>query len=905
MIPDIKTQMSRQLDQAEEAWHQENSWTHEPERDLKLRQVDFEVYKSFLKEYRDKIRQDHERGAKGEFIVGAYTELIDALLINLFNRAEREYQRKMTRLGSECTLIALGGYGRKELNPHSDIDIMFLYPYTMTPFVETITERILYTLWDLGFQIGNSCRSVDQVIKLMPTDPTIMTAILDSRYLAGTLELYNDYNRKTLRLAGTSLLNTYLKNRLLDREARLKKYEDSRCVLEPNIKEGPGGLRDIHEIRWIAKAKFGTSDLHYLVQERLLLEEDRYEILKALAFYWKIRNHLHFLAGRKVDLLYMDVQVEVARFLGYKDTPSSLAVEEFMEHYHRQARKIADITSVFMRKVCKKKSRTRRLIVRLRTKTLHNGFALHDGVLFPEKGNRKIFEENPEKLMEVFVIAQKTDTIPSDTTLRLVRSSLHRVDAPFCASETIKRLFLSLFESGRNLYKILRAMQNSGFLEKFIPEFKYIDCRVQFDLYHHYTVDEHTLLALRHLEELAESEDPQLKPLAEILNQIKKPANLRLGILFHDIGKYVKENHSAVGAQIARNVLTRLGVKEEDIAGVELLVLKHLDMSKLATRRDIHDDEVIARFAKELGSLDNLRMLYLLTYADMRAVGPNIWNSWNATLLQELYTLTRQKFEEDVPEAQKSGVTGQLLEQLRGRWDEARLEYHLEAMPSGYFYRTAPEVILKHLGLIEELDGSPFKTWYMLDTKIGCVILTICTTDRPGLFADITGCLATNGINILKAEIYTRKDGIVLDALWVSDFYPDEPPSASKLKRFEEDLTSVLTGTRRTESLFKPGSLPYPSKRPETLQIPTEIRFDNKASSTHTVLEVITEDRLGVLYTIARTLTALGLDIYLAKINTEANKVIDVFYITDRSGQKITDNVYLYEIRVQLERNLT
>ncbi len=905
MVSDLKTQLTQRLNQAEEAWLQTNSQTQELERDVQLRQIDFEVYKSFIREYKDKIRQDHERGVRGEWVVREYTGLLDAVLINLFNRAVKEYQRKMTRLGSECTLIALGGYGRRELNPYSDIDIMFLYPYTMTPFVETITERILYMLWDLGFQIGNSCRSIDQVIKLMPTDHTIITAILDSRYLAGTRELYDEYYRKAMNLIGTSLLDTYLKNRLLDREARLKKYEDSRCILEPNVKEGPGGLRDIHEIRWVSQAKFGTSDLDYLVGERYLLEEDRHEIVNALEFYWKIRNHLHFLAGRKADVLYVDVQTEVARFLGYKDTSSSLAVEEFMEQYHCQSRKIADITSIFMRKACKNKSRARRLIAKLRTRSLNNGFAVYDGTIFPDKGNKNIFEENPEKLMEVFVIAQKVGAIPSDHTLRLIRSNLHLVDDAFRASKRVNQLFLSLFESGRDLYRILRAMQSSGFLEKFIPEFKNITCRVQFDLYHHYTVDEHTLIALRNLEELTESEDPQLKPLVEIFTQIKKPANLRLGVLFHDIGKHIKENHSQVGAQIARNVLTRLGAREEDIKTVEFLVLKHLSMSKLATRRDIYDEEVITRFAQELGSADNLRMLYLLTYADIRAVGPNIWNSWNSTLLQELYNLTRQKFEEDLTEVQKPSILDSLREQLRGQYDEAKLQYHLDTMPSSYFYRTPVEIILEHLRLINERGEKIFKTWYAQDPKTGYLTLTVCTTDRPGLFADITGCLAANGINILKAEIYTRKDGVALDTLWISDFYPDEPPSPGKLRRFEEDLTSVLTGARLTETLFKAGSLPHPSKRPQALQIPTEIRFDNKASSTHTILEVITEDRLGVLYTIARTLTGLGLDIYLAKINTEANKVIDVFYVTDIKGQKITDNVYLYEIRTQLEKNLT
>jgi [protein-PII] uridylyltransferase len=737
----------------------------------------------------------------------------------------------------------------------------------------------------------------------MPTDHTIMTAILDSRYLAGTRELYQDYHRRTLYLAEGSLLDGYLKNRLLDREIRLKKYEDSRCVLEPNIKEGPGGLRDIHEIRWISQAKFGTSDFDYLIRERIFLEEDRQEILKALEFYWKIRNHLHFLAGRKADVLFVDIQTEVARFLGYKDTPSSLAVEEFMEQYHRQSRKIAEVTSIFMRKVCKRKSRARSWLSQFRNKSLHNGFAINNGNLFPDKGHKNIFEKDPEKLMEVFVIAQKTNTIPTDNTLRQIRVNLLLVHESFRSSDRVKKLFLSLFESGKNLYQILRAMQSSGFLEKIIPEFKRIDCRVQFDLYHHYTVDEHTLIALRNLEELSESEDPNLKPLVEIFNHVKKPAILRFGILLHDIGKFVKENHSQVGADVAKDIMIRLGATEEDADGVEFLVREHLSMSKLATRRDIYDNEVITRFAEGLGSLDNLRMLYLLTYADVRAVGPNIWTSWNSSLLQELYVLTKRKFEVDSGETQETSITDTLLKQLQSYYDETKLRYHFEGMPPSYFYRTSADVILEHLRLVDTLGEDIFKTWYIPDPKVG-YILTLCTKDRPGLFADITDCLATNGINILKAEIYTRKDGVVLDALWISDVFPDEPPSPNKVKRFEENLTSVLTGVRGTETLFKPGSLPYPSKRPQSLQIPTEIRFDNKASSNHTILEVITEDRLGVLYTIARTLATLGLDIYLAKINTEANRVIDVFYITDVKGQKITNNFRLYDIRTELEKNL-
>lgn len=857
--------------------------------------------RAYLDHHQKLIREQHRAGASGSRVVADLTRMFDELISTLFNGVTADL--KEGGLG-QCALIALGGYGRKELNPRSDIDIMFYYSGRDCGYAENVSQRMLYLLWDLGLDVGYSVRTQQDCLDMADRDVTARTALLDSRFLAGDHQLYESYLKDVLALVMNRNTQNFIRQKNDENEKRREKYGSSVYLLEPNIKEGEGGLRDLHSALWIARVKYKAADLKDLMIKGVISEREFKEFEQAFDYLWRIRNELHYLTTRKSDQMQFNHQEKIAEFLGYQNNRKALAVEQFMQDYYFHATKTEHLASSLVARIVQMDKSTNRLLGYMTRRQIEHDFYILRGEL--RVTGAEVFAKDPGQMMRAFLLSQRHQVPMSFDLKGMIRDHLHLINDKVRRTREVNETFFEILRSTREVGKTLREMHHLQFLNHYIPEFGRIFCKVQHDLYHTYTVDTHTLFAVEEILKLRSGAYADSHPvLTRLANDIEKPELLLLSVLFHDIGKGEGKDHSNKGADMMPTVARRFGLNREDSSRLEFLVRHHLTMAHISQRRDLHDDQLILQFARNMGMSENLKMLYLLTFADLRAVGPDVWSDWKGMLLHELYEKTYQVLEKGDFEMEKRSEKlrnrrRKILETLQDEYDGRVVREHLRAMSTRYLMSYRSAEIVEHLRLSLGRGRQSLVLKVEHDQRRGYSQVTISTLDIPGLFSKITGVMAANAINILGAQIHTRSNGEALDILQVSAKSGGPIQNPSKWKRVQEELTAVVEGRARVDELVSKRRPPaFMTDRPRP-RFPNRVEFDNEVSSQYTVIDIFAHDKIGLLYNITKTLKELGLYIGVSKISTKVDQVADVFYVQDIFGQKVLQDDKIAEAKKRL-----
>jgi len=869
-----------------------------PER----RRLRLEFFRQALAEGYDSLKVRHAEGASGQESVRTHARLMDDVIFSLTRLVAADAAAD----GLEATplvVMALGGYGRGELHPLSDVDLMVVYDGEMSPYVQRMMQELLYSLWDLGLHVGHSLRSLDDCVAMARTDFPSRTSMQEARFLAGERRLFARFQRVLRENVFRRDFAQFLETTLVERDARYRKHGASPYIGEPNVKESAGGLRDMHTAMWLGAAKFGARTLRELTDKGLITPREQAAADAALTFLWRVRNELHFFSGHKNDVLTRDLQPRIAKNLGYENDETTLGVERFMRDYYLHARVIHRVSKRLIARCQETLSRRGSAERRQRQQALADGLVFFDGRLHLADRDPSQLRTDPARLMKVFWHLHRLGCELSLDLERAIEDSLHLVDEAFRRSDGVRELFLDVCRTWGRAAQTFSEMHELGLLGRYLPEFGALTCLVQYDVYHKFSADQHSLLAVEHLEALAPGQSAESEGAAHVLSEVEKPELLMLGMLLHDIGKAKGHGHVAKGIPLVRELTARVGLQAADGAAVEFLVAHHLTMSHVAQRRDIDDPKTITDFAAAVGDPSRLRMLYLLTYADMRAVGPGVLTPWQARILHELYARTLASLTGGrVARPSRTRLAERLHAAAKGEVDLQAVKAHLAMMTDRYLESTSVQRMAEHLRMLDGLGESPVVTALFHHPDLGSSDLVVVTRDLPGLFALIAGTLAASDVNIISAQIHTRADGIVIDTFQVNDPAGDVIGSPAHWARTLDALRAVLTGEQTVPALL--ARRRAAGREATGPGGPSKIALDNQLSDTATVIEVKCPDRLGLLYLITKTLAGLGLDIVSARIATEIDQAFDTFYVQDREGRKIEDPETLERARAALEQAL-
>jgi [protein-PII] uridylyltransferase len=876
--------------------------------------------KTFLKIEDQRLRIAHRCGAPGIQTAAARSSLLDLVVerayhaANLLDETVEGINKPSDNTQNQCAVVALGGYGRGELAPYSDLDILFLYPNHRALQTRRLVEQILRLLWDAGLTVGPSFRTVSDSVSAARSDPHLQTALVSTRLLAGNPGIYDSLlqalEKERRKRAGASIAAI-----LRERAARYAKYGAAVCLQEPNVKESPGGIRDLHTALWVGYARYGCRTLDELREHDVISETEQRTAVRAVNFLWRVRYAAHLSTRRKTERLALDLQTTLAREFGYKAGAYLLASEKFMRDYYHHARELNLFSETLLARASETERKASRGWGRRLSYNPAEPLSISNGRVQLE-GGAELLTGNPMLLFDAFALAQAADVPLSQRLRDAIRQGLPAVDRNFRLSAEASRSFMKLLtRRGRGGY-VLRLMHETGFLARLVPEFGRISLLIQHDLYHHYTVDEHTLKAVEALDELYASQDKQRAHLRAIFDEIEDPSLLYLSILLHDIGKGRGRGHIPRGAKIAERVCKRLGLDELGAAKVVLMVKHHVAMAQLAQRRDLNEPHVVTDFAAGMGTLDALNLLLLLTYADLNAVAPGVWSEWKSTLLWELYRRARTVLTgSDAPldeVAKTARFKEQVAKALEGSLALSEVERHVALLPDRYVRVTRPAAAAIHLHLIKELKSDVqsdifARRWMRYSRE--STELTICTKDRHGLCADIAGALAAHGIEILSAELNTREDGIALDVFILREAsthhaiemqrYPAIERSLGKAIAGESDIAALVERWRTRNAPRKRNAVSHAGAG----NLP-HVACDNDASQSSTLIEVHALDEPGLAYKIASALTTLELDIVCAKIATEKSNALDVFYVTDGEGMKLSQS-RMQSVQISLAQMLS
>lgn len=801
--------------------------------------------------------------------------------------------------GDRLAVAAVGGYGRGELAPYSDIDLLFLVPYKKTPRVEQTVEYVLYMLWDLGLKVGHATRSVDECTRLARQDTTIRTALLEARFLWGERTLYDEMRADFWSGAGNGNGLDFVEAKLAERDARHQRLGDSRYLVEPNVKDGKGGLRDLHTLYWIAKYLYRVETIRDLVREGVFSRAEVRRFAKAEAFLSTVRCHLHTLTGRAEERLTVDVQPELAARLGYGDRAGLRGVERFMKHYYLTAKDVGDLTRIFCAALeAAHRRRPRFSLARLLWREQRVGdFQIESGRITVRHDDA--FREDPVNFLRLFHTAQRQDLDIHPHALRLIRRDLKLIDAKLRADDEANRLFLEMLTAEKDPQTTLTRLNEANVLGRFIQEFGRVVAQMQYDLYHVYTVDEHTIRAIGILRAIEEGRFREETPVAsEVVHKVLSRRVLYLALFLHDIAKGRAGDHSTIGARIALHLCPRLGLTEAETETVSWLVRHHLAMSAYAFKRDPSDPKTVQDFAELVQSPERLRLLLVLTVADIRAVGPAVWNGWKAALLRDLYRRTEEVLSGGAEAtAARIGAAKTALRQKLADWSADELDRHFASGPDFYWTAWDTDTLAHHARLLRATaeHEPPLTIEVRVAPDKDVTEVTVCTLDHPGLFSRIAGSMAVAGANIVNARGFTLLNGFVIDTFWVQDAEGKPFLGAERLeKRIRQGLSGEIDIQKELNR-----SPPWPA-RTSVFRVAPQVLIDNKASRTYTVIEVAGRDRPGFLNRVTWELTKLGLQIALCRINTFGERAVDVFYVKDVFGLKIDHEAKLQQIRERL-----
>ncbi|MEL6167354.1 MAG: [protein-PII] uridylyltransferase [Pseudomonadota bacterium] len=820
--------------------------------------------------------------------VSAYAALTDGIVRAVFQLVrDRIHPNPTPSAGERLAVFAVGGYGRAEMAPYSDVDLLFLSPHKMTPWAESVIESMLYIFWDLHLKVGHASRTIRECVRLGREDYTIRTALLEHRFLTGDDALGETLTARLWKDLFDGTGAEFIEAKLTERAERHRKQGGQRYMVEPNVKEGKGGLRDLQTLFWIAKYVYRVDDPAELVEAGLFRQDEYDTFADAEAYLWAVRCHLHLIAGRAMDQLTFDLQVEVAERMGYVDRVGRRAVEHFMQDYFRQATHVGEVTRIFLtgleaRHVKQGPSLTRLFRRRPRVKKgyeiVHNRLRhVNEAAFLAEKTN----------LLHIFEEALRTGYLLHPDAMRVIQSNLSLIDEEMRTDPEANKIFLGLLLNHGNPERALRRMNELGVLAAFLPEFAPVVAMMQFNMYHAYTVDEHTIQCISILAQIEREELIEELPIASrILKAGVNRKVLYAALLMHDIGKGRDEDHSILGARIARKAVPRLGLKKAEVETVEWLVRNHLLMSDVAQKRDIADPRTVRDFAKAVKSRKRLDLLTVLTVCDIRGVGPGTWNNWKAQLLRSLYRETAEALDgglEDLNRESREAEARRTLREALGDWEPKARRAELARHYGPYWQGLPPSVHRVFADLLLGISDDEVRVDLLPDEDRDATRACFALADHPGIFTRLAGALAIVGANVVDARTYTSKDGYATAVFWVQDG-DGNPFEESRLARLRSMIERTLKGEVVARTALN--ARDRIKKRERVFRVPTHVTFDNEASDIYTVIEVDTRDRPGLLYDLARTLSEANVNIASALIATYGEQAVDTFYVKDVFGLK-------------------
>ena len=825
----------------------------------------------------------------------------DEIIRILFDAATQYLYRSPIPSGAErMAVVATGGYGRGLMAPESDIDLLFILPYKQTAWGEQVAEAILYCLWDMGLKVGHATRSVDESIRQARGDMTIRTAILETRYLTGDRGLYDELVERFDKDVVQGTASEFVTAKLAEREERHRRAGQSRYLVEPNVKDGKGGLRDLHTLFWIAKYVYRVRDTDELL-ERGVFDAHEFRTFRRCAdFLWSVRCNMHFLAGRPEERLSFDLQREIAQRLGYTSHPGMQDVERFMKHYFLVAKDVGDLTAILCAKLEDQQAKPApvlsRVMARLRPSTKRRRVPESDDFIIDN--NRislaapDVFRRDPVNLIRIFRLAQKNNLAFHPDAMRAVTRSLQLINTQVRDDPEANRLFIEILTSD-DAEIVLRRMNETRVLGHFIRAFGKIVAMMQFNMYHHYTVDEHLLRCVGFLQEIERGGNEEFALASDLMRKIRPEHRvvIYVTVLLHDIAKGRPEDHSIAGAKVARRLCPRLGLNAADTALVAWLIEEHLTMSGVAQSRDLSDRKTIENFAAVVQSVEHMKLLTILTTADIRGVGPGVWNGWKAQLLRTLYYETEPVLTGGFSEVNRTQRIEAAQAEFRAafkEWPEADLNAYIARHYPAYWLKVDLPRKIRHARFLHSAEEGKHKLAINVgfDEARGVTELTILAPDHPWLLSIIAGACASAGANIVDAQIYTTTDGLALDTIAISREYDRDEDEGRRARRIGDMIEQVLEGKLRLPEVVAHRVASRTKPRPFVVE--PEVIINNQWSDRHTVIEVSGLDRPGLLYQLTTAISKLNLNIASAHVSTFGERARDVFYVTDLLGAQIT-----------------
>jgi len=863
--------------------------------------------RSYLAGVRAHLAALQQAGAGGSAVNAANSDAHDRLIRRLYEVAESShYAEEGLDSAPHFAVLAAGGYARREMSIASDVDLLFLAEDAeASSFAKRALETIQYALWDANVEVGAALRTIDECIQLGQRDETARTTLLGVRFLAGDPALLHALGR-AVRERLIPDVAAFIDGQREAMARRRERFGDSLYLLQPNLKEGAGGLRDYHTAYWVARAAEPlVREASDFLHAGLLTEAEAAELHDALDFLWRTRNQLHFQAGRKLDQLSFELQEEMARAFGYPDDDVGLPVERFMRDYYRHARVIGSLSEIVIEQCL---ARVRPAPAPRATVPVEEGFRkAEDHLEIPHAAHLR---ERPVRLLLAFAVAQDHQVPLSRTARRLVRDNLHLVDDEFRRDPAAAAAFLRILASPHRVMRTLMALNETGLLGRFLPEWDHIVCRWQHVIYHTYTVDVHSIFLVEELRRLHKGKYERALPeLTELARSVTDLPGLYLGCLLHDIGKGGRGDHSLAGVELARGVVERLGLPEEMRERVLFIVRHHLTMSHVAHRRDLSDPKVIVEFARVVGDRQNLRDLYLATFADTRASSSTAWTEWRGELLRELYERTSEFLESGGDDPERAAALA--VERVERRKDaargelralgvaETRIDQFFEMMPQRYFVSHAPRQIARHGLVLFSLRPDRRFATSVRELRSELSEFIIWTGDQHGLFADVAGALTACGINIIGTHVYTTRTGLALEVYRVSSPPGEADDRRERWERLDRVLADVLAKRVAVADLIARQRRPVGTERPP-LQSPPLVVVRNDVSDFYTVIDITADDRRGLLHDLTRTLSEQGLEIYVSKATTVLDQVADTFYVKSADQKRLTDPQAIAKLREAL-----
>jgi [protein-PII] uridylyltransferase len=868
------------------------------------------VARQKLAEGRARLELMHNSGSLGVHVCRQIAALFDEITLDLYQGALTElWEKNSTSLVGQVALVAHGGYGRADVAPYSDVDIMLLHVAKSEEYVAPLVRKFTHAMFDVGLQLGFSVRTIDQACELARGDATILTALAESRLMHGEETIFRKF---TERLRRETLRNAAKIVELVEKERddERAKFGETVYLLEPNIKRSRGGLRDIQLLRWLGYTQHGETDWETLRQHGMFTPEEAREVRDAHEFLLHLRNEMHFYAKKAQDVLDRGEQVRIAERFGYRDRPGLLAVEQFMREYFHHTEDVSEIAE-HATVNCRPRTFMRAFVEPLLSHRVENDFRVGPKSIWATQQGLAKLRGNVAEMLRLMEFASLYDKPIAQDTIDAMRATAHeqsQSEPPPQLLPAIRERFLQLLTNPLRLADSLRLLHRLHLLEQIIPAVRHARSLLQFNNYHKFTVDEHTLRAM----EIITSYQHDPSAVGDAYRAVKHKRSLHLAMLLHDLGKGFEEDHSEVGLRIAMETAARLQLPAEEANLVQFLVHKHLRMATIAQRHDIHDERVVAPFAAEVGSPETLRMLFVLTCADISAVGPGTMNDWKFELLNDLYKHTLHLFSANSPEEASDNRLQQRREwvlKAAAHCEDQRWYAHcIETLPAAVLVSAAPEQIVGELTRLHALKPREAQAWGRFLPGRNAVEYTVGTSENitPGIFHKLTGALSSSGQQILSAEIHTLAESFVLDRFYVEDRDFTGPPPTARMDQICQALVAALQDQSGKPPTFRRVWSSGATKDPaQLLRAPAQVIPENDTSDRYTIISIFTYDRMGLLYTIARTLFEQGLSVARAKISTHLDQVVDVFYVTDSTtGEKITDPQRLDDIKLKLLANL-